>query len=216
MNLAVSLVGVPKYTVEEVMPTGYTTAIADGISFEEYALQCARAFGALVEMRDEPASAPIPESFVPSTYHQRKLEQAHAELERVSALSEADIAQAAEADFQSTLTSHRARLKRAADLMAKYEEMLGKIRALEAPSPDHVEYKAFMESQILESIKFDCNTKHDVEPVREEPEQWLESTLSQLRDDLTYYEEHQRQEVERTHGRNQWVKALRESLRTKP
>lgn len=40
------------------MPTGYTDAIKDGISFNQFILSCARAFGALITMRDEPSSVP--------------------------------------------------------------------------------------------------------------------------------------------------------------
>jgi hypothetical protein len=36
------------------MPTGYTAAIKDGISFEKFVWDCARGMGALVMMRDEP------------------------------------------------------------------------------------------------------------------------------------------------------------------
>lgn len=37
------------------MPTGYTSPLYEGkeISFEQFALRCARNFGALVMMRDE-------------------------------------------------------------------------------------------------------------------------------------------------------------------
>lgn len=194
------------------MPTGYTSAIADGISFQEYALSCARAFGALIEMRDEPASTPIPESFVPSDYHQKALEKAHKRLDVVLVMTPEEIDIEAGVAHRAAMTSYRERLERAASLRAKYDAMLVSVRAYKAPTPDHVEYKAFMEQQILESIKFDCNTKYDTEPVCESPDQWYESTVQQLRDDVAYYEEHQRQEVERVHGRNQWVKTLRESL----
>jgi hypothetical protein len=38
------------------MPTGYTAGVADGTitEFREYALLCARAFGACIMLRDEP------------------------------------------------------------------------------------------------------------------------------------------------------------------
>ena len=38
------------------MPTGYTLDLYNGkdITFEEFVLKCARAFGALIDMRDEP------------------------------------------------------------------------------------------------------------------------------------------------------------------
>jgi hypothetical protein len=68
------------------MPTGYTAAIKDGISFQQFAMACARAFGALVMMRDEPSSAPIPD-FQPSNFHVEHLELARAELARLQALT---------------------------------------------------------------------------------------------------------------------------------
>lgn len=54
------------------MPTGYTHKIKDGMTFKEYALRCARNFGALMDMRDDPMDAPIP-IFTPSGYHEEKL-----------------------------------------------------------------------------------------------------------------------------------------------
>ncbi len=62
------------------MPTGYTADIAKGITFQQYAWSCARAFGALVMMRDEPSDAPIPEAFTPSDYHVKALAEARAKL----------------------------------------------------------------------------------------------------------------------------------------
>jgi hypothetical protein len=73
------------------MPTGYTAPIADGMTFEQYALGCARAFGALVTMRDEPSDAPIPEKLEPDTYYQRSLEASQLELDRVMSLTAAEI-----------------------------------------------------------------------------------------------------------------------------
>lgn len=49
------------------MPTGYTADIKDGISFETYAMNCARAFGACVSLRDKPSGGKvIPDAFEPS------------------------------------------------------------------------------------------------------------------------------------------------------
>jgi len=44
------------------MPTGYTAEIYEGekeVTFEKFALTCARAFGACITIRDEPMSASI-------------------------------------------------------------------------------------------------------------------------------------------------------------
>ena len=60
------------------MPTGYTSDIYDGkdISFREYALKCARNFGAYVEMRDSSLDTEMPTEFEPSTYYRDKLDEA--------------------------------------------------------------------------------------------------------------------------------------------
>lgn len=58
------------------MPTGYTSPLYEGkeISFEQFALRCARNFGALVMMREEPLDTPIPEKFNPCEYCKREYE----------------------------------------------------------------------------------------------------------------------------------------------
>lgn len=60
------------------MPTGYTASVADGTTttLRAFALQCARAFGATVTMRDDPMSAEIPERFEPGGFYRRLMEQA--------------------------------------------------------------------------------------------------------------------------------------------
>lgn len=52
------------------MPTGYTAGVKDGTvtDFKAFVMQCARAFGALIDMRDDPSDVPIPKSFAPSSY----------------------------------------------------------------------------------------------------------------------------------------------------
>lgn len=67
------------------MPTGYTADVADGkiTDFVEYALQCARAFGACIMLRDEPISSEIPE-FQPSDYNANALAEAEKTLSRFS------------------------------------------------------------------------------------------------------------------------------------
>jgi len=50
------------------MPTGYTLDLYDGknITFKEFVMKCAGAFGALISMKDESLDAPIPEHLEPS------------------------------------------------------------------------------------------------------------------------------------------------------
>lgn len=194
------------------MPTGYTAPIADGITFEQFAWSCARAFGALVMMRDEPNDAPIPERFEPSDYNQKALERTHTELDRVLSLTVEQAAGECDIDYQEQMDAYDRRMAKAADLRAKYESMLAGVRAWEAPTPDHAEYKAFMEKQITQSIDFDCDMSYDKIPERKSTDGWLAVRTSELRRDLAYHEKAHREEVERTDKRNQWIQALRDSL----
>jgi hypothetical protein len=58
------------------MPTGYTAKLMEeGQSFPEFAMRCARNFGALIMMRDESLDVPIPEQFEPSDYYRKKLSE---------------------------------------------------------------------------------------------------------------------------------------------
>ena len=87
------------------MPTGYTLDLYDGkdITFEEFALRCARAFGALISMRDEPIDAPIPERFEPSDYHLKELEKAKKRLKEVKKWNEETAEQEAVRAYQEAL-----------------------------------------------------------------------------------------------------------------
>jgi hypothetical protein len=194
------------------MPTGYTAPIADGMTFEQYALGCARAFGALVTMRDEPSNAPIPERLEPDTYYQRSLEASQLELDRVMSLTASEIVVEAEKSYVTAYASWQERCKRRADLREKYEAILRRVRAYVAPTLDHVGYKDFMEKQLVDSIAWDCNDSHDDEPQRVAPAKWIADRLEDLRHEVARREQSAREEVERTHKRNQWIKALRDSL----
>ena len=87
------------------MPTGYTLDLYDvkDITFEEFALRCARAFGALISMRDEPIDAPIPERFEPSDYHLKELEKAKKRLKEVKKWNEETAEQEAVRAYQEAL-----------------------------------------------------------------------------------------------------------------
>lgn len=194
------------------MPTGYTAAIKDGITFREYAWGCARAFGALIEMRDDPADAEIPERFEPSTYHPERLAEAEVELSRLLGLSEYEVTREADASYAEALTYFEKRNAAKADLRAKYEAMLAQAEAYEPPTSEHIEYKEFMVSQIRGSIDFDCGGAWPEKPERETAAAWLDKALSKARWNVRYHEEEGRKELERTESRNRWLTALRESL----
>lgn len=194
------------------MPTGYTAAIKDGISFEQFATSCARAFGALVMMRDEPGNAPIPDRFEPSDFYQKNMESKRAELDRLMAFTTTDIEREAEAEYQAELAEHERCLRDASNLREAYEAMLAKAKAWTPPTSEHVGLRDFMVEQITQSISLDCDTSYYKAPERIVPAQWIADKIADARESLARYENEHRKEVELTEVRNQWLRALRDSL----
>lgn len=194
------------------MPTGYTADIAKGITFQQYALSCARAFGALVLMRDDPSDAPIPDRFEPSDYNVNALKAARERLATLDAMSFDQSAEASRAAYLEALGRHEERIAEATELRNKYNGMLAQVVKWEPPTPDHVNYKTFMLDQIRESIDFDCRTDYYAKPEPMTGAQWLAGEIEKARRDVVYHAEENRKEVERTESRNAWIKALRDSL----
>lgn len=197
------------------MPTGYTDPISKGITFKEYALWCARAFGALIHMRDDPSSATIREDEV-SDYHTKAIAEARTVIKQVGAMTAEEASAAAFTAFQEDVAARDAAKERTASLRANYEVMLALVEAYEPPTPGHVEFKNFMASQIRESIQFDCHDGpsdwQNRPVVRLSGEEWRTQQIAKAERDLAYHQKSHLEEIERINGRNEWIRQLVKSL----
>lgn len=195
------------------MPTGYTAAIKDGITFEQFTLGCARAFGALVMMRDEPADATIPEEFKPSPFYRENLAAAQTALETAKAMTDA------EAETQCETAWHHAENRRleiisqANVLRAQYEAIATKAIAWVPPTPDHVPLKEFMLDQLKQSIEHDCDVSYYAAPTPVmTPQEYRARIILAAEQAVANYTKAADEEDARTKSRNDWIKALRASL----
>lgn len=199
------------------MPTGYAAPVESGeiTELREYAWQCARAFGALVTMRDSSMGAKVPTELKPEAYHLDEMRKAEARLRALEVATDDNLA--AEHRRQRAEVAEaieRGRREMRAEL-ARYEAMAEKVRAWVAPTPDHEPLREFMLSQIKES------SRHHVDHFGDEPP---EQTVAELRANQTADAKHDRdyhaaewkKEQERTAKRNQWLKALRDSVGDPP
>ncbi len=193
------------------MPTGYTAKIKDGVSFREYALSCARAFGALITMRDDSPDAPIPDEFKPSDHYAKEQARAQTELDGLLGMNLAGALVEARAEFDAEIRRREKHRQDNADLRAKYEAMRVQAQAWKPPTPDHEGLHAFMLSQIIKSIQFDC---YEIEgsPALLSPEAWLTDKIAEARRRVAMYAEEQTKENERCRSRSEWVRALKASL----
>lgn len=195
------------------MPTGYTADIAKDIDFTQYLLGCARAFGALVTMRDAPAGAEIPEVFEPSDYNAKALVVAQNRLAELEKMKPAEAERAAASAYDEQETRRHVRLEEITALRGKYEAMLAKAKAWRPPTPEHQGLADFMQEQIVRSIDFDCGTSYYDKPTeRLTGAQWLADARESAQRDIGYHTKHHADEVKRCADRTEWVKALRASL----
>ena len=194
------------------MTTAYTAAIHDNqnITFRNFALNCARAFGPLATLKD--SSGPIPETLPVNQYHAEEAAEAEKDLAAFQAMSPEEVEQLCAGAYAKACAEWSEVQKQKHWLRMRYNHMLDEVRSWVAPSKDHLNLKLFMEQQLVDSIKYDC-TDYGTAPVRQEyGQQWFEQKRRALKEELAYHRKKYEEEVQRTAWRNAWLKSLRDSL----
>ncbi len=197
------------------MPTGYTCNIEKGITFKEYALGCARAFGAFACLRDEPNNIELPDGFPLDSYHSRELPKAKRELAKYQKMTVKEAAKEAKQFYDKQVADAKAGIKKTAELKAKYEKMLSKIIFYAPPTVDHVKFQDFMRSQIEDSIRYDCGDYYErnlKELKLMTGAQWKKFRLGMAEDDLKRHSEGLSNDIEQNRTQNLWIKQLKESI----
>ncbi len=198
------------------MPTGYTHIVAENgdFTFPEFAMRCARAFGALVMMREEPLDAPIPEKFEPGEYYRKNYEKAKAAYENFIANPPTDEdLEKQYNEYVAKETERFAAISKEKDVKhRRYNAMLFKVLKWQPPTPEHEGLKKFMIDQLHDSIEADCS---EYQPRISNKEEYIAYYRSgeYLKKELDFYTEKWHKEIERTNSRNEWLKELRESLK---
>lgn len=194
------------------MATGYTADIAKGITFNQFALSCARAFGALIVMRDAPLGTEIPEKFKPDiAYYDEMLAKSATELNGLNAMTDAELVESCSDIWEENVKAYKKAVASNIELRNKYNAMLKRVIEWTPPSPDHEGLKDFMAKQIRESIKFDCDYMPK-EPKIITPREYYTKRRDELLEKIKYYNEEKQKEIDLVNSRNEWIKQLRESL----
>lgn len=199
------------------MPTGYTSDIAKDISFPQFVMQCSRAFGALLDLRDSSSDTPIPEKLVVADFYAKSAEETKQEViawHSLSYLQKVELVSKNAAEELNRLTET---IDGNRDLETKYRKMLNQVYNWKHPSEDHKGLKDFMIKQIQESIDFDCNNSYYVEKINEIGSMSDYDRVKNHEDSL-----HRRnaiaiesldKETKRVSRNNTWIEVLRESLK---
>lgn len=194
------------------MPTGYTSYVDDGCSFQQFVWLCARAFGACVLMRDDNMEKLPPEGFPVSDYHPKQLVVAEQKLAALKAMTTAEVQDGFLAHMDRVIAERAeyARKKRATK--DRYERMLSQVQAWNPPSSDHSSLRDFMIEQLKSSIDFDCKEYDEGKDDPRKPEDWHKKQIDSAIWSVNYHKSEYEKEKERVEGRNQWLKLLRESV----
>lgn len=200
------------------MPTGYTDAVGKGevTKFSDFALLCSRAFGAMVTLRDEPLSKPIPEKFEVSDYYLNRVVELTQRLDYLRNLTIAAADVLAEAEFKTNAEGYEKSMKENKEQIDNYNNLLLKVREWTPPTKDHKELKKFMEQQLVRSIKFDDMSEYysreENKPKCLDGFDWLQKELEKTEKLLKSATTSLEEEKERVRSRNEWLTKLRNSL----
>jgi len=194
------------------MPTGYTCKVQDGeiTNLRDFALVCARAFGALIEMRDAPMDAPIPEKIEPSDYHKKELEEAQKRLVWLSDLNPEQMEHEAQLSYEKEEEEYREYLKKIALGRSRYEKMIAQVCDWQPPE-ELGKLKSFMLDQLRESTDFDCTVLTKTIK-RMTGVEWFSKQLEKIQWYIEYHAKNYAEDVKKAKERNHWIALLFSSL----
>lgn len=198
------------------MMTGYVGyMVENNQTFEEFALTCARNFGALIMMRDESWNAPIP-IFEPTDHYTKRLAESKEELARLLAMSNDEKWAYGKAIRDRNIADGREWLEAAQRKEATIDAMLEQVQAWEPPTADHVNLKEFMIEQLMTSKEDNVKwrTESLATTISITPMEYYDAAVESAERSIARHAEMEREEIERTNKRNAWVRELRESLRS--
>lgn len=200
------------------MPTGFTEPIYNGedITFEQFANSCLRNFGIYLRFKNQCLSRyEIPNKIRPSDYCKKRYEKAKAEYEEHLATPKTK--EELEAEYyiyvNDVIKGNENRVKKNEALKNRYNAMLSKVRSWVPPSEDYNVIKEFMESQLINSLDFDCRHVY-VEDIMPKDE-WIQkqSNRTDLIESMKYNLEHYNKSVVAAENDTQWLKIFSESIK---
>ena len=193
------------------MPSGYTSDIADGkdVSFNDFALKCARAFGACIEQRDDNANdkPKLIERNNEDNYHLEELEKA--KMWKSPTKEEFD-------DYVTESSAYyNEQIDKQNKLKVSYEDMLVKANKWVPPTTEHEGLKKFMIEQLSESLRHDCGNDYQRELLQINSythAEYVDDMRDSNKRNIEYHTEQLKKDNKRVDTRNAWISALYKSL----
>lgn len=191
------------------MPTGYVYEMLDKEqNFQEFVWTCARAFGALVMMRDDPLSAPIPQELQPDEYHQVQYGNAIKELADALSMSPAERKAFCDERRKESKESNLEYLEEKRKTNQKIRAMRKQVESWKI-EPEYANFKAFMIEQLNSSLENETYYQEENKKVDQtSDEDYWNQYVERLNWSINYHKEKYEEERQRTAQRNAWLKGL--------
>lgn len=197
---------------KKIMPSAYTEIITrKQATFAEFALRCARSFGALSSMRDDTLDAPIPDRIEPTDYYYTKYQAAVETYMHFESMTEEEAAVALRKVTKAFVKHRKESKEKNSAETAMYMDMLAQVIRWEPPTPEHRGLKRFMVEQIMASIDDYYETPNPYEGFT--PELFLIAERSKAAEYVERCKSEHREEVERCERKTEWIQALKQSLK---
>lgn len=201
------------------MPTGYTADLYEGkdVTFEEFVLNCARAFGAFIYQRDnDPKEAPKLLEYDSGNWYEQSLKKALARRDELENMSEDEINRQYLAYVQEKTDYARDAEQRRAEMRVRYDSMLRKVKEWDVSDAKGTlipNLKDFMIEQLESSIKFDTSPTTYGSEIYESAIEWYDDESNNAIRNIEYYTEQIQKEKAKVERQNAEAIELYKSLR---
>jgi hypothetical protein len=203
------------------MPTGYTSGIIDGKTktFEEYAKQCMRAFGATIHMRDDSLNSEY-EPRTPSSYYTDRIFELQKELDDLKNTSDEKLLENIKSKYAEQKEYLAKRVLEKEKTRTLLYKFLNTAINYNPPTEEHVGIKKFMIEQLEMTISSDCDTDYELTELQKlkslannvDVAQIREELTSSINESLEYYQKEFNKELKRCTDSNLWVEHFLQSL----
>jgi len=205
------------------MPTGYTAGIIDGeiTTFEQFATQCSRAFGATIHMRDNPLDSPY-EPRTPSQYYVNSLQSQREKLEETKTMTDEAIVRDFENLLNDSLKYHERELEKTKVNLGRLNSIMESAKSWVPPTEDHEGVRDYMIDQLEITIKADGDPSYHVNKIVQakkeleegiDPKVYREERIKEIEDRISYYGVEVQKELERCKQSNDWMDKFLESIK---
>ena len=199
------------------MPTGYTADLVEGDqSFEDFALQCARAFGACMHQRDAPSGdkPTVPEKT--ESYALTALVKARDAWNAAKAMTLKEAHEQALEEYTNRRAEYINAIEKKRVVRDRVNLMLVKANEYVPPTEEHIGHKNFMIEQLQSTFDHDGNDDYYVRNLRDHklltPDEHRDQLIEFADNDIKYYANKVVEESKRENTQGSWLLDLYKAL----